>query len=110
MDNCIFCKMVANQIPITVVYEDDDVLAFNDINPKAPVHVIVIPKKHISSHNEITDEDSHIIAKMHLAINKITKTLNISESGYKVLNNCGPDGGQEVMHLHFHILGGKKLI
>lgn len=109
MNECIFCKIINGQIPATKVYEDDTVIAFNDINPQAPVHIIVIPKLHIESHNEISSDNISIIGNMHLAINKITTELGIDKTGYKVLNNCGKDGGQEVMHLHFHILGGAKI-
>lgn len=107
--SCIFCKIVNKEIPSQIVYEDDNVLAFKDINPQAPVHVVVIPKKHISSVNEITTDNSIIVANIFNAITNIVKDLNIDKSGYRVITNCGEDGCQSVEHLHFHVLGGKKL-
>jgi len=106
---CIFCKIVNGEIPAKVVYEDDKVMAFHDINPQAPVHVLVIPKKHISTLNDIEEGDRELIGHMFLTIKKIAKELGIAESGYRVLVNCNRDGGQEIYHLHFHILGGKPL-
>ena len=108
MDNCLFCKIIKGEIPTSKVYEDDDILAFKDINPKAPVHILVIPKKHIESAMQLKEEDELLIGKMFTAINKIAKEYNL-DNGYRIVNNCGKDGGQEVMHLHFHLLGGKKL-
>lgn len=109
MDNCLFCKIVKGEIPSTRVYEDDEILAFRDINPLAPVHVLVIPKKHISSLVELQPEDEAIVGRIYTIINKIAKQENIFESGFRVVVNCGEDGGQEVKHLHFHLIGGKKL-
>ncbi len=106
---CIFCKIVNGEIPAKVVYEDDKVMAFHDINPQAPVHVLVIPKKHISTLNDIEEGDRELIGHIFLIIKKIAKELGIAESGYRVLVNCNRDGGQEIYHLHFHILGGKPL-
>ena len=108
MENCLFCKIIKGEIPTNKVYEDDEILAFKDINPKAPVHILVIPKKHISSAKEIKEEDEGLIGKMFTVINKIADEFKL-ENGYRIVNNCGEDGGQEVMHLHFHLLGGKKL-
>jgi len=107
MDNCLFCKIIAGEIPSTKVYEDEHVYAFRDINPQAPVHILVVPKKHISCANEISEENSVCVAKCFEAIAKIAKAEGL-ENGYRVINNCGEDGGQTVMHLHFHILGGRK--
>lgn len=107
--DCLFCKIAAKEIPSTKVYEDEYVYAFNDINPVAPVHVIVIPKKHIGSANEINDANSLEVQKVFEAIPKIAKMLKISEEGYRVITNIGENGGQTVKHLHFHIIGGKKL-
>ena len=109
MEDCLFCKIVKGEIPSTKVYEDDEILAFKDINPMAPVHILVIPKKHYNDISEITEEDAKIIAKIHLVINKIAKEQGIAESGYRIVTNCKEDSGQEVKHLHFHLLGGKKL-
>lgn len=109
MNNCIFCKIINKEIPSNIVYEDNEILAFRDINPAAPVHILVIPKKHISSLVDLKEEDELVIGKIYTVINKIAKQEGIEEKGFRVIVNCGEDGGQEVKHLHFHILGGKKL-
>lgn len=109
MNDCIFCKIINKEIPSNIVYEDDEILAFRDINPVAPVHILVIPKKHISSLIELKEDDELIIGKIYTVINKISKQEEIGEKGFRVIVNCGEDGGQEVQHLHFHIIGGKKL-
>ena len=109
MEDCIFCKIVKGEIPSSKVYEDEDILAFKDINPVTPVHILVIPKKHIESLNNIEPEDEKLLGKIFLTIKQIANEQGIAEKGYRVVNNCGEDGGQEVKHLHFHILGGKKL-
>lgn len=104
---CIFCKIVAGEIPSKEVYEDELVLAFCDVEPQAPVHVIIIPKEHIASANEITAENSAVVAHIFEVIPKIAKDTGIFESGYRIINNCGADGGQSVPHLHFHLTGGR---
>ena len=109
MEDCLFCKIVKGEVPSTKVYEDEEILAFKDINPVAPVHILVIPKKHIASLNEVETQDQMLIGKIFTTIKKIAKEQGIAENGYRVIANCGEDGGQEVKHLHFHILGGKKL-
>ncbi len=109
MEDCIFCKIVKGEIPSNKVYEDDEILAFKDINPLAPIHILVIPKKHITSTNDIQPEDEKLMGKIFLTIKQIAKKEGFAEEGYRVVNNCGENGGQEVNHLHFHILGGKKL-
>lgn len=109
MDGCIFCKIIDKQIPSTIIYEDDKVLAFNDINPVAPVHVIIIPKIHIANVNEITSENASILGDIHIAAKKIAKKLDIADKGYRLINNCGEDAGQTISHLHYHLIGGKKL-
>ncbi len=106
--DCIFCKIANGEIPSEFVYEDDYVVCVKDINPMAPV-LLVIPKKHISSANEFNGENSVYAAKVFEAVAKITKKIGIDKEGYRVINNCGENGGQTVMHVHFHILGGKKL-
>lgn len=106
--NCIFCKIIDGQIPSTKVYEDEFVFAMRDINPQAPVHILVLPKEHICSADCINGENSLYVAKIFEAIAKIAKSEGL-ENGYRVINNCGVDGGQTVMHLHFHLLGGTKL-
>ena len=109
MEDCIFCKIINGEIPSDKVYEDEDVLAFKDINPAAPIHILVIPKKHIKSLLELEEEDYELIGKIQKTINKLAKQLNIEEEGFRVIVNCGKDAGQEVMHLHYHLLAGKKL-
>ena len=109
MSDCLFCKIIAGEIPSTKVYEDDAVYAFNDIEPQAPIHVIIVPKAHIASANEITAENSAVIGKIFEAAGKIAKDLGIAENGYRIVNNCGEDGGQTVQHLHFHLVGGRSL-
>lgn len=106
--DCLFCKIIAGEIPSTKVYEDDKVLAFRDIAPKAPTHILVIPKTHIAGVDEITPENSAIISHIFEVIAKIAKDEGL-DGGYRVVSNIGEDGGQTVRHLHFHILGGKKL-
>ena len=108
MENCLFCKIIAGDIPSTKVYEDETVLAFRDIAPQAPTHILVIPKAHIGSVAEITDQNSHVVAHIFQVIPAIAKAEGL-ENGYRVVSNCGDDAGQTVHHLHFHILGGKKL-
>ena len=109
MDNCIFCKIANHEIPSDIVYEDDKIIAFKDLNPIAPVHVLIIPKEHISSAMEITNGNASVIAYIFNKVSEIADKLGIAESGFRVINNCGKDGGQTVFHLHFHLLGGKEL-
>ena len=106
--DCLFCKIVKGDIPSTKVYEDDQVLAFRDIAPMAPTHILVIPKAHIASVAEISGENSAVVAHIFEVIPAIAKAEGL-EGGYRVVSNCGPDAGQTVRHLHFHILGGKQL-
>ena len=106
-ENCIFCKIVKGEIPSNKIYEDDEILAFKDINPIAKVHILVIPKKHFDSLVDFNDDN--LLAKMFKVIKEIAKEQGIEESGYRVLTNIGENGGQAVKHLHFHILGGEKL-
>ena len=105
--DCIFCKIVNGEIPSSKVYEDESVLAFNDINPAAPVHILVIPKKHIESAVALTDEDDELIAHIFQVIKLIAKEQGL-DNGFRLVSNIGEDGGQTVKHLHFHILGKKK--
>lgn len=108
MSNCLFCKIIAGEIPSNKVYEDDTILAFRDIAPQAPTHILVIPKTHISSVDGVTAENSGVVAHIFEVIPAIAKAEGL-EKGYRVVSNCGPDAGQTVPHLHFHILGGKTL-
>lgn len=107
MEDCVFCKIIKGEIPSEKVYEDENVLAFKDINPVAPVHVLVIPKEHVENVLEVKDEK--MISDIFKAINKIANKLGLEKNGFRVVTNCGKDAGQEVMHLHFHILAGKKM-
>ena len=109
MMDCIFCKIVAGEIPSKKIYEDDKVLAFHDISPEAPVHFLVIPKEHIASLNEVNEENAEVFAHIFKTINKLVKEQGIAEDGYRVVTNCGEQGGQTVGHIHFHVLGGRNL-
>ncbi|TCS94766.1 histidine triad nucleotide-binding protein [Hazenella coriacea] len=109
MDNCIFCQIVEGKIPSEKVYEDDDILAFRDLYPAAPVHILVIPKKHISSLLELQEEDQALSGKILLGLQKVARQLGLDEKGFRVVNNTGSDGGQTVFHIHFHLLGGREL-
>ena len=106
--DCLFCKIANGDIPSTKVYEDDQILAFRDIAPQAPTHILVIPKAHIGSVAEISAENSAVVAHIFEVIPQIAKAEGL-DGGYRVVSNCGPDAGQTVFHLHFHILGGEKL-
>ncbi len=109
MNDCLFCKIIAGEIPSEKVFENDSVYAFKDISPVAPVHVLVIPKVHIDSPNDINQENGAYITEVFLAIKEITRELGIAEDGYRIVANCNDFGGQTVHHLHFHIVGGKEL-
>ena len=109
MEGCIFCKIIRGEIPCSKVYEDEKILAFNDINPEAPVHVLIIPKTHIESANYIDEKNSELLTHIFLAAKKIATQFGVAESGYRIVNNCGEQGGQTVKHIHFHLLGGRNL-
>ena len=109
MPDCVFCKIVAGAIPSQRVYEDDQVLAIRDINPQAPVHVLLLPKRHIASVLEITERHDALLRRIVLAAGTIARQEGIAERGFRLLTNTGPDGGQAVAHLHFHLLGGRKM-
>jgi len=108
MENCIFCKIIAGDIPSAKVFENEYVYAFKDINPQAPVHILVVPKQHICCTDAIDDSNKSVVAECFAAIPKIAAEQGLT-NGYRVINNCGEDGGQTVKHIHFHILGGVKL-
>ena len=105
--DCIFCKIVSGEIPSTKVYEDDTVVAFNDLSPQAPVHVLIIPKEHIASCDEVTDENCAVVGHIFAVAAKIAKEKGLT-IGYRVVINCGEEGGQTVHHLHFHLMGGRQ--
>lgn len=105
----IFNKIINREIPANIIYENDYVIAFNDINPVAPIHVLIVPKKEIRTLNDINSDDSVYLTEIFLAIKELAKKLGIDENGYRVINNCNKFGGQEVFHLHFHLLGGEPI-
>jgi histidine triad (HIT) family protein len=107
--DCLFCKIIKKEIPAKTVYEDDNVLAFEDINPQAPVHVLVIPKKHISTSLDIKDEDNELIGQMVQAANNIAKERGIAERGFRTVMNCNKEAGQTVFHIHLHLFGGRAM-
>lgn len=109
MTDCLFCKMVSGDIQPDIVFEDDDVLAFRDVNPQAPVHVLVIPKSHIATTNELTPEHAGLVGKMVLAARQIAADEGVAEPGYRMVLNCNPEAGQSVYHIHLHILGGRPM-
>lgn len=106
MEDCIFCKIASGEIPAKKAYEDENVLAFYDLEPQAPVHILIIPKEHIASVNDITADNSAVVSKVFEAAAKIAKELNLKD-GYRIVTNCGKCAGQTVMHLHFHMMGGR---
>ncbi len=109
MSDCIFCKIGAGEIPSDKVYEDDSLFGFRDIQPQAPVHIVVVSKKHIPTMNDFTEADSELASRMLLACRKIARDEGLSERGYRIVINCNSDGGQSVFHVHAHVLGGRKM-
>jgi Diadenosine tetraphosphate (Ap4A) hydrolase and other HIT family hydrolases len=109
MSNCLFCRIVAGEIPAKLAYEDEDVIAFYDINPQAPLHVLIIPRKHIAMINDIQPEDAALVGKLYLAAKKIAADAGYADEGYRVVMNCGADAGQSVFHIHLHLLAGRAL-
>lgn len=109
MSDCLFCKMVAGEIQPDVVFEDDEVLAFRDVNPQAPVHVLVIPRSHIATTNDLDADNAHLLGKLYLAAKKIAANEGIAESGYRTVINCNAGAGQSVYHIHLHLLGGRPM-
>jgi len=107
--DCIFCKVAGKEIPAPIIYEDDDILIFDDKFPKAPTHKLIIPKKHIATINDLTDDDSLLIGQMVMAAKRTAQELGIAEDGYRLVMNCNEGGGQAVFHLHLHLLGGRAL-
>jgi histidine triad (HIT) family protein len=107
--DCIFCKIIKGEIPAQIVYEDEDIIAFNDIHPRAPIHQLIVPRKHIATLNDLTEEESALAGHMLLTARRLAEKTNIAKSGYRAVFNCNADGGQEVFHLHLHLLGGRPL-
>lgn len=105
--DCLFCKIINKEAPAEIVYEDDEIVSFRDINPAAPVHLLVVPRKHIPTHVEIEDDDMRLLGKIHLIINDLARAFRLDS--FRVTTNCGADAGQAVFHLHFHLLGGGSL-
>ena len=109
MSDCIFCKIANGEIPTEFVYEDEKVAAFKDINPAAPVHILVVPKVHIASALELSEENADLVAHIFKVAGKLARELGFADKGFRIVNNCGEDGGQTVGHIHFHILAGRNL-
>ncbi|MDI6631944.1 MAG: histidine triad nucleotide-binding protein [Bacillota bacterium] len=109
MEECLFCKIAKKEVPSTIVYEDDDVLAFNDINPVAPVHILLIPKKHISTFFAMEPGDGMLVGKLHEAAVKVARNLGLTEKGFRLVANCQRGGGQLIFHLHYHLIAGRPL-
>jgi histidine triad (HIT) family protein len=109
MSDCLFCKFVSKKLPARIVFEDDSCLAFEDISPKAPVHILIIPKTHIASANAMTPEDETVLGHLALVARKVAAEKNIDQSGYRTVMNTGPDAGQSVFHIHLHLLGGRPM-
>lgn len=110
MTDCLFCKIVAGDIPADIVYRDDELVAFRDIDPKAPTHVLIIPRRHIATLNELTPDDAALVGRMYLAAQRIAYDEGIAEAGYRTLFNCNRAGGQAVYHIHLHLLGGRQML
>jgi len=108
LGDCIFCKIISGEIPSELVYKDEQVVAFNDINPVAPVHILVVPRVHIPTLNDMEEEHKELLGHVAWVMKKLAREHNIHESGYRIVTNCGPDAGQVVFHLHFHLLGGRS--
>ena len=109
MDNCLFCKIINGEITATKIYENEHIIAFNDIDPKAPIHILVIPKKHIRSINELNSSDINLAGEIILAAKKIAKDQGVNSKGFRVVFNTNDDGGQTVYHIHMHIMGGRQM-
>jgi len=109
MSDCLFCKIIAGDIPADIVYQDDDVIAFRDINPQAPTHVLVIPRKHIATINDLTPGDAPLVGQMYLATKTVAEQEGIADAGYRSVFNCNRDAGQVVFHIHLHVLGGRQM-
>lgn len=109
MENCIFCKIVQGEIPSNKVYEDEYLIAFKDLSPVAPEHVLIVPKVHIDSLNEVDESHKALLGHLWITASKIAALLGVAENGYRIVNNCGTEGGQTVGHIHFHLMGGRTM-
>lgn len=107
--DCLFCKIINKEIPTDFIYEDDKLVAFKDISPQAPIHILIVPKDHIPSNDDINSENAHIVGNVFALANKLAKENNL-EDGYRIVNNCKGHGGQTVDHIHFHLLGGRQML
>jgi len=108
-EDCLFCKIIAKQIPADIIYEDENLLAFKDINPQAPLHILIVPHQHIATINDASNEDANLLGTMILAAQKLAKDNGVSEPGYRLVMNCNEQGGQTVFHIHLHLLAGRQL-
>lgn len=108
-DNCLFCKIVNKEIPAEIIYEDDQVISFKDISPQAPIHILTIPRKHITTPNDAESDDQSLLGHMMLTATKLAADLDIDTSGYRLIMNCNKEGGQTVFHIHLHLMGGRQL-
>jgi histidine triad (HIT) family protein len=108
-EDCLFCKIIAGEVPSTIVHQDDDVVAFEDINPQAPTHVVIVPRQHIPTVNDLEDEDQELFGKLATAAKQIAGDRRIAEDGYRLVMNCNEGAGQSVWHIHMHLLGGRRL-
>ena len=108
-DNCLFCNIASGKIPADIVFADEQVVAFKDIDPQAPVHLLIIPRKHLASINDISQDDDALLGHLHRVAVKLARQFNVAESGFRLVNNCHDDGGQSVDHVHYHLLGGRKM-
>ncbi len=107
--DCIFCKIAAGSVPAEILYQDEDLISFRDINPQAPVHLLIVPRKHIANLNDLSDDDSYLVGKMAKTAKQLARSEGISEQGYRLVLNCGDWGGQLVQHIHMHVIGGRRL-
>lgn len=107
--DCIFCKIIRGELPAVKIYEDERIVALNDLDPRAPIHQLIVPKKHIATLNDLTDDDTELVGTMVQKARLLAKEANLAEDGYRTVFNCNADGGQAVFHLHLHLLGGRKL-
>ena len=110
IDDCLFCKIVAGDIPAEIVYESDDAIAFRDINPQAPTHVLIIPRRHISTINDLETGDEELIGRLFSAAKAVAQQEDLGDSGYRTVMNCGEGAGQSVFHIHLHVLGGRPML